>query len=158
MIEDQKRLFQQQFIEVRRKSKILWNFIDHDFIHYKPDNEAMTVIEMIAHVLTCERVFHARLKASGPAKNEEQIWNTAVSNSVQEQLDASKLHRANFMNYLSNLTENDFIGRRVIIPERKQNIGLTDYLSRMIYHESVHTGQLMSYLRQGGHERPDIWI
>lgn len=136
---------------------MIWNFIDNDFIHFKPDDKAMTVIEMIAHVLTCERIYHARLKASGLAKNEEKIWNAPVCNSIQEQLDAAKIHRANFMDYLSSLSENDFIGRRVIIPERKQNIGLTDYLARMIYHESVHTGQLLSYLRIGGHERPDIW-
>jgi uncharacterized damage-inducible protein DinB len=34
---------------------------------------------------------------------------------------------------------------------------LGDYLNRMVYHEAVHIGQLLSYLRTLGIERHQIW-
>jgi len=44
--------------------------------------------------------------------------------------------------------------------ERKevgQSKKLGDYLNRIAYHESVHTGQILSYLRTIGIDRPQIW-
>jgi uncharacterized damage-inducible protein DinB len=39
----------------------------------------------------------------------------------------------------------------------RQSKILGDYLNRIAYHESVHTGQLLDYLRTIGIERPQIW-
>jgi hypothetical protein len=34
---------------------------------------------------------------------------------------------------------------------------LGDFLAQIAYHESVHAGQLLGYLRMAGIARPDIW-
>lgn len=44
--------------------------------------------------------------------------------------------------------------------ERKevgQSKNLGDYLNQIAYHESVHIGQMLGYLRLIGVNRPQIW-
>ena len=36
--------------EVRRRSIKVWSEIPEDFLHWKPDNEAMSCLEMVRHV------------------------------------------------------------------------------------------------------------
>ncbi|MCZ6703275.1 MAG: hypothetical protein O6940_09575 [Ignavibacteria bacterium] len=48
----------------------------------------------------------------------------------------------------------NIMNERREVDQRKK---LGDYLNRIAYHESVHTGQMLSYLRTLGIERPQIW-
>ena len=41
--------------------------------------------------------------------------------------------------------------------EVNQEKKLGDYLNRMVYHEAVHVGQLLGYLRTLKIKRPQIW-
>ncbi|MEZ5028674.1 MAG: hypothetical protein R2765_07795 [Ferruginibacter sp.] len=41
--------------------------------------------------------------------------------------------------------------------EKKQHRKLGDYLLRIAYHEAVHTGQLLDYLRTLNSPRANIW-
>lgn len=88
------------FSETRRRSIKLWNGIPNEYLNWRPDENAFTIIEMIRHVLEGEHLFHK-------------------------------------------------------IIENKGDLG--DYLNRIAYHESVHTGQILSYLRTIGIDRPQIW-
>ncbi len=53
--------------------------------------------------------------------------------------------------------ESDLENVRIERKEVGQSKKLGDYLNRIAYHESVHTGQMLSYLRTIGIERPQIW-
>ena len=46
------------FNEIRRRSIKVWTSIPQEKLHWKPDNEAMTCIEMIRHVLESEHYYH----------------------------------------------------------------------------------------------------
>ena len=46
------------FNEIRRRSIKVWTSIPQKKLHWKPDNEAMTCIEMIRHVLESEHYYH----------------------------------------------------------------------------------------------------
>ena len=58
---------------------------------------------------------------------------------------------------LKQINEADLENIRIERHEVGQSKGLGDYLNRMAYHESVHTGQMLGYLRILGLERPLIW-
>ena len=58
---------------------------------------------------------------------------------------------------ISTLNESDLEHVRIERKEVSQSKKLGDYLNRMAYHESVHTGQMLSYLRTIGIDRPQIW-
>ena len=58
---------------------------------------------------------------------------------------------------ISELKATDLENVRIERDEVRQSKKLGDYLNRIAYHESVHTGQMLDYLRTAGIERPKIW-
>lgn len=78
--------------------------------------------------------------------------------SINDELNFAQSFRNEFMQYLKLIPETDlnniWIERKSLNQKRK----LSDYLLRIDFHESVHIGLLLSYLRQVRIERPKIWI
>jgi uncharacterized damage-inducible protein DinB len=66
-------------------------------------------------------------------------------------------HRNAFLTTLKSFTANDLETIEIVRSEKNQRRKLGDYLLRIAYHESVHTGQLLSYYRTMGIKRPLIW-
>lgn len=62
-----------------------------------------------------------------------------------------------FLDMISGLKETDLENVRIERKEVGQSKKLGDYLNRIAYHEAVHTGQMLDYLRTVGIERPKIW-
>ncbi|WP_240723638.1 hypothetical protein [Flavobacterium sp. J27] len=58
---------------------------------------------------------------------------------------------------ITNLNESDLENVKIERNEVGQSKKLGDYLNRIAYHESAHTGQMLNYLRTFGIERPQIW-
>lgn len=58
---------------------------------------------------------------------------------------------------INGLKESDLENVRIERKEVGQSKKIGDYLNRIAYHESVHTGQILSYLRTIGIDRPQIW-
>ncbi len=48
--------------EVRRRSIKVWLEIPEDTLHWRPDSEAMTCLEMVRHVLESEHYYHMAIK------------------------------------------------------------------------------------------------
>ncbi len=55
------------------------------------------------------------------------------------------------------LDESDLENIKIERKQVGQSNKLGDYLNRIAYHESVHTGQMLDCLRTFGIERPQIW-
>lgn len=51
--------------EVRRRSTKVWTSIPQEKLHWKPDKEAMTCIEMVRHVLESEHYYHLAIQNQG---------------------------------------------------------------------------------------------
>ena len=145
------------FSEIRRRSIKLWSGIPNEYLSWKPDENAFTIIEMIRHVLEGEHLFHRIIQNRGNLGDYKSPWENLEYSDLKNELKFSEKYRNEFLNMISGLKESDLENIRIERKEVGQSKKLGDYLNRIAYHESVHTGQLLDYLRTAGIERPIIW-
>jgi len=145
------------FSEIRRRSIKLWNGIPNEYLSWKPDQDALTIIEMIRHVLEGEHLFHKIIENRGNLGNYQSPWKKLKYADLKNELEFTEKYRADFLSMINELKESDLENIRIERKEVGQSKKLGDYLNRIAYHESVHTGQLLSYLRFIGIDRPQIW-
>jgi uncharacterized damage-inducible protein DinB len=145
------------FLETRRRSIKLWEGIPNEFLNWKPDKKAFSIIEMIRHTLEGEHLFHIIIKNRGDLGNYESPWKNLEYSDLKNELNIAEKYRENFIDMIKVLNESDLDNIRIERKEVGQSKKLGDYLNRIVYHESVHTGQMLSYLRTLGIKRPQIW-
>ncbi len=76
---------------------------------------------------------------------------------MENELNISEKYRADFLSMITKLNESELENVKIERKEVGQSKKLGDYLNRIKYHESVHTGQMLSYLRTIGIKRAQIW-
>ena len=145
------------FKETRRRSINVWKGIPNEYLHWKPDAKAMSCIEMIRHVLEGEHLFHTIIKNRGNLGAYVSPWKELEYIDVQHELLFAENYRKEFYDMIENLSEVDLKEIEICREEVNQVKLLGDYLNRMVYHEAVHTGQLLSYLRTLKIRRPQVW-
>lgn len=145
------------FSEIRRRSLKLWSGIPNEYLNWKPDESAFTIIEMIRHVLEGEHLFYKIIENRGNLGDYQSPWKELQYSNLKNELDFSKKYRTEFLEMINGLKEFDLNTVKIERKEVRQSKILGDYLNRIAYHESVHTGQILSYLRTIGIERPQIW-
>lgn len=145
------------FEEIRRRSILLWSGIPKEYYDWKPDKDAFTIIEMIRHVLEGEHLFHKIIENRGNLGDYKSPWKSLQYKDLEFELDFSQSYRNDFLNMIKDLTETDLECVKIERSEVGQVKKLGDYLNRIAYHESVHTGQMLGYLRTLGVDRPQIW-
>lgn len=145
------------FSEIRRRSIKVWEGIPNEYLNWQPDKDAFSIIEMIRHVLEGEHLFHKIIEYRGNLGDYQSPWKELEYHDLKHELDFSESYRKQFMNMIGELTAFDLENVRIERKEVGQSKILGDYLNRIAYHESVHTGQLLNYLRTFGIERPQIW-
>ncbi|WP_462253305.1 DinB family protein [Ferruginibacter sp.] len=152
-----KELLILNFEEVRRRSIKVWKSINEEFLFWKPDETAMNCIEMVRHVLEGENIYHHIILHGGDVGDFESPLKTNPYNSIEDELKNAQPYREKFLKMVNSFTIKDldevYITRKQIGQHRK----LGDYLLRIAYHEAVHTGQLLDYLRTVKTVRPKIW-
>ncbi|GMN11274.1 DinB family protein [Croceitalea sp. MTPC9] len=145
------------FSETRRRSIKLWSGIPKDYLNWKPDEKAFTIIEMIRHVLEGEHLFHKIIQNRGNLGNYNSPWENLEYSDLKNELEFCEKYRTDFMEMIQGLKKKDLENIRIERKEVGQSKSLGDYLNRIAYHESVHTGQMLDYLRTARIERPKIW-
>ena len=145
------------FEEIRRRSIKLWTGITPDIYSWRPDIHAMSCIEMVRHVLEGEHLFHMIVNKRGNLGDYVSPWTNRVYTDLLAELDFAEPFRKDFLKTISEFKKEDFSTIEIIRSEKGQRRRLGDYLQRIAYHEAVHTGQMLSYLRTLGLERPQIW-
>lgn len=145
------------FSEIRRRSIKLWTGIPIEQLHWKPDEKAFSIIEMIRHVLEGEHLFHKIIENRGNLGNYISPWKNLEYSDVSTELKFASGFRTKFEKMIQGLTEDDLKNTTIERKEVGQCKKLGDYLNRIAYHESVHAGQLLDYLRTAGVERPNVW-
>lgn len=145
------------FSEIRRRSIKLWRGIPKGYLNWKPDEKAFTIIEMIRHVLEGEHLFHKIIQNRGNLGNYNSPWENLEYSDLKNELEFCEKYRTDFMDMIQGLKKTDLENIRIERKEVGQSKSLGDYLNRIAYHESVHTGQMLSYLRTARIERPKIW-
>ncbi|MES5396433.1 DinB family protein [Bacillus amyloliquefaciens] len=147
------------FEEVRRRSVKLWTGIPKETMDWRPDSEAMSCKEMIRHVLEAEFLYHQILLKQMNEPSEESInpYESKTFTTVAEELEFAKPFRAEFLTFIKSLNETDLTNIKIDRSDVGYVRELGDMLLRIAYHESVHTGQLLDYLRTAEVDRPLIW-
>ncbi len=145
------------FEEIRRRSIKLWAAITPDIYHWKPDEAAMNLIEMVRHVLESEHIYHIIVNNRGNLSDFISPWEGRPYTTLQDELDFAKPYRESFFSTIRSFTPEELDSIEIIRVEKNQRRKLGDYLLRIAYHEAVHTGQFLSYFRTLGVDRPVIW-
>ncbi|MFT3824744.1 MAG: DinB family protein [Chitinophagaceae bacterium] len=142
--------------EIRRRSTILWEGLPEEFYNWQPDNNAMTAIQVIRHVLEADYGWNIIINR-GDMSNYQTPWKGRPYMSVKEELAFAAPYRQQFLESINRFSETELAETIIIHPGNGAEKLLGDYILRIGYHESVHTGQFLSYLRTIGIERPFIW-
>lgn len=145
------------FEEIRRRTLKLWIGITPENYLWRPDINAMNCIEMVRHVLEGEHLFHVIVNKRGDLGEYISPWAKIPYTDLQAELDFAKPFRAAFMEMIKEFSPTDFSTIEIIRSDKGQRRLLGDYLQRIAYHEAVHVGQMLSYMRTLGLERPQIW-
>ena len=145
------------FDEIRRRSIKLWDGLPAEKYDWKPDAAAMGSLEMIRHVLEGEHLFHVIITNRGNLGDYVSPWENRPYTNFKAELEFANKYRNEFIDAVNNFSETDLENIEIVRSEKNQRKKLGDYLNRMAYHESVHTGQMLSYFRGMGIEIPLIW-
>lgn len=145
------------FEEIRRRSIKLWTGITPENYFWRPDINAMNCLEMVRHILEGEHLFHMIVKKRGNLGEYVSPWTNRTYTDLQAELDFAEPYRVAFIETIKEFSPTDFSTIEIIRSEKGQRRRVGDYLQRIAYHEAVHTGQMLSYLRTLGLERPQIW-
>ncbi len=144
------------FTEIRRKSIKLWKALPKSYYNWKPDEKAMTAIEMIRHVLEADYGWNIIIN-NGSMENYKTPWENKPYLSVTDELEFAKPYRDAFLESVRQFSERELNETQIIHPGNGEKKFLRHYLLRIGYHEAVHAGQFLSYLRAMEITRPEIW-
>jgi uncharacterized damage-inducible protein DinB len=144
------------FEEVRRRSIKLWNGIPGTVYSWRPDEAAMTVIESVRHVLESEHWFH-QIIIHRQSVSFVSPWKDRSYTNIADELAFAAPFRRQFLEMVNAVTPEEIETVEIVREELGQRRKLGDYLLRVAYHEAVHTGQLLDYLRTAGVERVKVW-
>lgn len=147
------------FEEVRSRSIKVWKAIPEQKLNWKPDEEALTCAEMIRHLLEGEFLYHQVLigRGSKALSNLSNPFKDKDFTTVDNELVFAQPYRENFLKYIKTISVSDLENIRIDLSDVGYVRTLGDMLLRIAYHESVHTGQLLDYMRTMGIDRPKIW-
>ena len=144
--------------ETRRRSIKLWRALPDEWLQWRPDQGAMSFGEMIRHVWISGYNYHQIVLNNGSLT--EEIPSPAENEpirSVEEEIEHSQAVFESFLAYVQTLTEEELTTRVIDRSDVGYQRKLGDFLLRIAYHDSVHSGQFLQYMRMAGLERPDIW-
>lgn len=147
------------FEEVRRRSIKVWKAIPQEMLGWQPDENALTCAEMIRHLLEGEFLYHQILLGRGSAalSNITNPFETREFTTVDDELAFAQPYREAFLNYIESISADDLENIEIDRSDAGYVRKLGDMLLRIAYHESVHTGQLLDYMRTMEIDRPMIW-
>ena len=144
------------FTEIRRRSIKLWNGLPEKYYNWKPDEKAMSASEMIRHVLEADYGWNLIIK-QGDMTNYKTPWENRAFISLTDELEFAEPYRKTFIESIEHFSDKELNETEIVHPGNGDKKILAKYLLRIGYHESVHAGQFLSYLRAMKIDRPNIW-
>ena len=142
--------------EVRRRSIKIWRGVPDAQLAWKPDENALSIGEMIRHVWEGGENYRRIVAHGGSLELPDGYADGPVSSVETEIAFAAPLFEK-LLQDIRGFTANDLSTKWIDRSDVGYRRELGDFLARIAYHESVHAGQLLGYLRMAGIERPDIW-
>jgi uncharacterized damage-inducible protein DinB len=143
--------------EVRRRSLLVWREIPSDRLDWAPDAEAMSCIELVRHVVEGEFLYKEMLKSRRSVDDNISPFQGIPLTTIEHEIESAALHRAELLRLIRSLTPEMLDTVQIDRTDQGYIRSMGDFILRIAYHEAVHTGQLLSYLRMMGVPRPQIW-
>ena len=143
--------------EVRRRSRKVWDGLPAEQLQWRPDPEAMSCIEHVRHLLEADYLWHRMVETRASVDDAQTPWTGRPMVSVADEVAFAEEHRARFLAAVAAFTDEDLQRITIDRSDRGYVRPLGDFLLRAAYHEAVHTGQLLGYLRSMGVARPKVW-
>lgn len=144
------------FTEIRRRSIKLWEGLPESHYQWKPDKDAMSALQMIRHVLEADYGWNIIIN-QGDMSNFQTPWKNRPFTNLKDELEFAAPYRKIFLTSIRQFSDRELNDTTIIHPGNGEAKNLGKYLLRIGYHESVHAGQFLSYLRAMGVNRPEIW-
>ena len=136
----------------------MWAGIPPEFYDWKPDADAMTLIELVRHILESEYIYRKIIEGRGVLNADfKSAWEDRPFTNIEDELAFAQPYREQYLDMIRTTPEQDLTAIEIVRAERGQRRKLGDYLLRIAYHEAIHTGNILSYLRMLGVNRPEIW-
>lgn len=145
------------FEEIRRRSIKIWKSIPEEKLAWRPDDEAMSCQEMIRHVLESEHYYHLAILNKGSLSEFDSPFEKQPFTTLDAELTLAEPYRKQFLSLIQSFSEEDLSKIKIDRSDSGYIRELGDMLLRVAYHESVHTGQLLDYLRSAEVPRVKIW-
>jgi uncharacterized damage-inducible protein DinB len=143
--------------EVRRRSVKVWLAVPADRLHWKPDEGAMSCVGMVRHVLEGEYLYTLMLRSGGSLASDDSPFAARPYTSVEDELAFAEPYRRETLELVRSYSPLELSARKVDRADKGYVRTVGDFILRMAYHESVHAGQLLGYLRAMGAPRPNVW-
>jgi uncharacterized damage-inducible protein DinB len=143
--------------EVRRRSVKIWLAVPAEQLHWRPDESAMSCVEMVRHVLEGEYNYTLMLRSGASLASDESPFSARPYTSVEDELAFAEPYHRDTLELVRSYSPEELSARKVDRSDVGYVRAAGDFILRMAYHESVHAGQLMAYLRAMGAARPHIW-
>lgn len=147
----------QNLEDARKRSLKLWAGLPEEYYFWKPDKDAMNCLEMIRHVLGSDYWFNYIMNHRGNIEEYEELWNDRPLMNIEDELEFFAHYRLNFLNDIRKLSPDDLDNIELVRSDSGFKRKLGNFLLRVAYHEGVHAGQFLSYMRTIGIERPSVW-
>lgn len=148
------------FEETRRRSIKVWRSLPDEWLNWRPDEEALSFGEMIRHVWSGVYHYHQVVRNNGSVSlpsSEPQAYEKEPILSVEREITLSEPYFQSFIEYVRSLSAEELDTRIIDRSDVGYKRQLGDMLLRIAYHDSVHTGQFLQYMRMAGLARADIW-
>ncbi|MEH6944610.1 DinB family protein [Bacillus sp. JJ722] len=144
--------------ETRRRSIKLWKSLPDTMITWKPDKDALSFGEMIRHVWSASFHYHMVLRNNGSIKTEIHTpYDEEPIISIEKEIELSQPYFDDFIEYVQSISTEELDSRLIDRSDVGYQRYLGDMLLRIAYHDAVHAGQFLQYLRMVNLERPLIW-
>ena len=116
----------------------------------------MTAIEMVRHILEADYGWNIIIN-QGDKTNYKTPWENRPFINVADEIEFAEPYRNTFLESIRQFSDTDLYETKISHPGIGDKKVLAEYLLRIGYHESVHAGQFLSYLRAMKIDRPKIW-
>ena len=142
--------------EVRRRSIIVWKSIPDELYGWRPDPEAMSFLEMVRHVIEGDFLYGEMLRTRKSFHGESPFAGRKLQ-SVSAELAFGAHYRETLIQQVRRFSDEELESTEIDRSDVGYRRKAGDFILRIAYHDAVHTGQMLHYLRTAGADRPSVW-
>lgn len=143
--------------EVRRRSLIIWRSIPPHRIEWKPTKEAGSCIEIVRHILKAQWTHMQVIQKGKSLDSDDSPFNSKPLIDINSEIEFAEPFRQEFFTLIGSYTPTQLAENKIDRSDAGYVRPLGDFILRIAYHEAVHSGQLLSYLRMMRAPVPKIW-